>query len=486
MTRCTKFQLRVVVLGPLVLFTLLLVGCGGSSGQGGSPGNPNNPNNAELKGTYVFSVTGALGRLQADGNGNITGGVEDLADPQNSLNHIFSSATGTYTIGSDGRGSITLNSSVGSQTFDLLMLSTQHGLLFPLLGPFAQTEAGTIDLQDPSAFSLASLAANSYAFLLNADTRTSTSAAAGFLSINSSGVIVSGLEDVVPLQTLALSGSIGNVDANGRATATLTTSNGTLHFALYVIDGTHLKFFGIDTGTFASGQAFSRQASFSNSSVSGNLILVMPFQLGAILNTDGAGNITGGTVDNLQFQLASGKAPALTTVTVTGSYSVASNGRGTISFADAANNFPVAFVMYPCTAGLLMLQTSTHNALGSLNSIAFQQQSASFSNASINGKLGEIEFGSSNGVEPTLFLTLGRLLSDGKGNLSGVQDRQGLGAPAPIFGASVSGNYSLAANGRGTATVGGNNYLIYAVNGSRVLFISPSFEMSSGLWAQQQ
>ena len=480
----------------VVVFIIMLAGCGGSGGTPPAPGPPGTPgdhsNDAQLKGFYAFKLDG-IGSLQADGNGHITAGVKDFYDSNGNYQSI--SISGTYNVGSDGRGSITLNSSAGSETIDLLMLSSQHGLLlrFDQLGELP----GSIDIQNPAAFSLASLAASSYAFFLSTFPSDIGFFTAGFFNINTSGVIT-GLEDLLnPPQTVAVSGNIGSVGANGRATAALTTVNGTFNFVLYVVDSTHLMFIRVATGrnNNAFGDAFSRQASFDNTSVSGHLVFFAPFALAAILNADGAGNISG-TADIFDFIEASSKPVKVTPVNVVATYSVAGNGRGTLFLTDIVNNVNYSFVIYPCTAGLLMMQTATSSPSfpPAATGVAFQQQAASFSNASINGKFGEIETGRTNFIEPVGFASLGRLVSDGKGNLSGIQDSATpeLRGGAPILGASITGTYALDANGHGTATLannsfmGNNNFIIYAVSSSRVLFISTTVNVSTGFWAQQQ
>ena len=87
-------------------------------------------NGAAFKGQYAFLFQGftnqqsgnrlgaaAVGSFTADGNGNITSGVLDLNIPaQPELNLPI---TGTYTLGTNGRGTVTLNSSLGTQVIEI-------------------------------------------------------------------------------------------------------------------------------------------------------------------------------------------------------------------------------------------------------------------------------------------------------------------------------------------------------------------------------
>src|SRR5262249_12213755 len=97
--------------------------CGGgdsSSGGGGGPvGPPAKFSNASLSGKYAFSMTGTeecngsgsffarIGSFTADGNGRITTGLEDGNFCTGVETLDFTG--GTYSIGADGRGSLSLN-----------------------------------------------------------------------------------------------------------------------------------------------------------------------------------------------------------------------------------------------------------------------------------------------------------------------------------------------------------------------------------------
>ena len=88
----TKCAGRLLMALAAIASILLLASCGSSSSSG--PPAPNNQgfNNSNLKGTYVFSISGTdirsgnesffafVGTIAADGNGNITGGTVDIND----------------------------------------------------------------------------------------------------------------------------------------------------------------------------------------------------------------------------------------------------------------------------------------------------------------------------------------------------------------------------------------------------------------------
>ena len=85
--------------------------------------------NASLKGNYVFSLKGidasgfafyAVGTVTSDGNGNITGGEEDLNDVGRDTSRRRRSPEPTA-VGTDGRGTLNLNSSIGSFAYAFAM-----------------------------------------------------------------------------------------------------------------------------------------------------------------------------------------------------------------------------------------------------------------------------------------------------------------------------------------------------------------------------
>ena len=88
---------------------------------------PDSTNNAALKGQYAFQLQGfdnsnwkpfaMVGSFIADGNGNITSGIEDINGPDGYQEEV--AFTGTYNVGSDNRGFVTFTTSLGSTRFAL-------------------------------------------------------------------------------------------------------------------------------------------------------------------------------------------------------------------------------------------------------------------------------------------------------------------------------------------------------------------------------
>src|SRR5512146_2381723 len=115
--------------------------------------------NASLSGSYAFTLSGTntsgffttAGSFNADGNGNITAGVQDV----NAAAGVFPNLpiSGSYSVAADGRGIAILNSSVAIMTLDFVLISSQHGLAARFDNN--ATASGTLDRQDATAFTAA-------------------------------------------------------------------------------------------------------------------------------------------------------------------------------------------------------------------------------------------------------------------------------------------------------------------------------------------
>jgi hypothetical protein len=108
------------------------------------------PTPPQFSGAYAFRFSGrsvlagrdtgvgAVGVMVSDGKGNITG-VEDV----NTGAGMFSSLafTGTYSLGVDGTGAMTLTTSLGTQTFALYLPQNAQYTVAAVSGTFIETDA---------------------------------------------------------------------------------------------------------------------------------------------------------------------------------------------------------------------------------------------------------------------------------------------------------------------------------------------------------
>ena len=458
----------------LLLALVALTGCGSGGSTVLSPPPTGGFSNASLKGSYAFAFSGnnnfgffsIAGSLQADGNGNITGGSEDVSTGSGVFPNL--AITGTYSIGADGRGTATLLSSLNPITIAFVLLSSQRALVvrFDTLA----TASGTMDLQNASVFSTAALQGGLAFNLGGVDNIGNAFGSAGNLVADNAGNFSNGIQDFNDDGTvnadLPLSGSWAVGPANGRGTATLTTSLGTLTFAFYIVDANHLKLVEIDAAAILAGDAFRQQGAFSNASLNAAFPFTLSgisstgaFVAGGIFIADGNGTVTGGVED---VNNASNVVPNLV---LSGSYSVAANGRGTLTLTNPTGTS--TFVIYPTTGGVLVMETDTVIVSGG---IALAQTGSSFSNASVQGNYGLNFSGLNAGFEID---GLAQFNAGGTGQLAGALDFNNGGA---LFqGLALSGTTSVNSNGRGTAVLqssAGTLHLdFYVVNPSRVLFI---------------
>src|SRR5580765_2334301 len=450
-----------------------IAGCGGGNSlsfpppQGGFT-------NASFNGPFAFSYIGSdgagflavAGSFQADGNGHLTSGTQDI----NSGFGIFTNAavTGTYTVRADGRGSATLNSSPGNTTIDFVLVASGHALITRF--DSRATGSGTIDQQTTSAFSNAALA-GSFAFnLAGIDTIGNPLGVAGNFTADATGNITSGVDDSNDnggiITNDPLTGSIP-VAASGRGTATLNTIRGTLHFAYYVVDATHLKIVETDTSLALGGEAFRQTGPFSNASVSGpfafsiagaDLLSGGPFAAGGVLTSNGAGVVSSGTED------LNDAGVVTTNVGFTGNYTMAANGRGTLTLTTTAGTF--TFVIYPSAGGVLALETD----VGFLTTGAALQQTGTFTNASFTGIYGLNFTGATTSGEID---SIAQFTADGSSKVNGIIDLNNTGGIT--FGQPLAGTFNVAANGRTTLALqtplGTQNLAVYLVNGNRALFV---------------
>ena len=450
----------------------VLAGCGGSSDVF-SPTPTGQFSNASLQGSYAFEFSGndfsgfysVAGSFQADGNGTITGGSMDLA----SVSGIFTNApiSGNYSITADGRGTAIFNSGVNPLQVAFVVLSSQRALVVRF-DNFANG-SGSIDRQNAAAFSTSALQGQ-FAFTVSGiDNIGNVFASGGNFQADNAGNLTGGTQDFNDDGTLttnlALSGLWNVGPANGRGSATLTTSAGTMTFAFYVVDANHVKMVETDGSTILGGDGFRQTGAFSNASLNGAFPYTLGgisstgvFVAGGIFNVNGSGSVTGGVED------VNNNGNVVESLSLSGSYSIAANGRGTLVLTNPTGTSN--FVVYPTSGGLLMLETD----LVIVSTGSAFQQSGSFSNSTVQGNYGLNFSGVQLGGEIDL---VSQFNATGSGSLTGTQDVNNSGG---LFqGLALSGSYSVSSNGRGTATLqtsaGTINLVFYAVNGSQALFI---------------
>ena len=432
------------------------------------------PSASTLNGPYAFLFSGqnAQGNLQeagsfkADGKGNLSGGLEDV----NSGAGVFTSVpfTGTYTVGADGRGRLVIRpsaSGLNQETFNLVLVShSSAGLI--RFDSFA-TGAGTLDLQDPSAFSNSALAGN-YILSLDDLTGSAGSVAAlppltglGLLNLSGTGVVSSttsllnendnGTSSVnVPLST----GSYG-VASNGRGTMTLSSNLGVFDFAFYVISKQQARLVSVDATPVWAGSLNAQSGSvFSNVSLQGRQVYSAAGVSTAGQVADAGtfvaanGNATGGIGDeNSNGVLTPGYA-------FTGNYSINSAGRGTMQIVNTTlGTANYALYMLSRTQAVLMRTDFSAVTLGTL----ITQGQVPALASSVNGPYGFTLDGVSSAGSID---KLGQFTADGAGHATGIEDVNSVGTLNPNL--ALTATYTVGSGGRGTmnVTAGGSTRVL--------------------------
>lgn len=254
-----------------------------------------------LKGTYVFQTKGQdvngvfqlAGVVALDGNGNVTKGEQTHSD---ALLSVTDSITGgAYTIGPDGRGTLTLNTAdqnigqLGIENLSLVFLSSSQALIATLDNPNLQgsneTSSGTLELQigKPAP-------KGGYAFVANGvDLSFGPLGMGGVINVDSPKTIsgagsVADEDDIGTVTPSApLSGTVTNPDSFGSVQFNLTTGFArSLQLIGYIVDATHIKLIESDinglgagfasTGGVAIAQGSSTGKFTSNSSFAGGYV----------------------------------------------------------------------------------------------------------------------------------------------------------------------------------------------------------------------
>ena len=486
---------------------LLLASCG----SGSSLPTPNKEGfgDGNLSGTYVISISGTdvngssdvvpfaiVGTIVANGKGGITGGTVDINDPGNTgVNPgVAVNPTGSgYQIGTDGRGTGTLNVTIGSTTvsfgIDFVLTSAGHGLITRFDG--VGTGSGTIDPQT----SPIPIPTGSFAFSLSGvDPSGDPLGTVGAFTIGSSSI--SGTEDFNDDATsgpgytdLTLGGHlVGSTSGPGTAqfnTAVANSNLASLNLDVWVIDSTHLKFIETDTsGPFLSGDAYTQVTSFG----AGQLVFALggidgsgnPVAAGGYATTDTNGDLTNGLEDYNDGATAGLGKPFFTTAAACSS----STGRCQLTLSGFSNGTQdvTGFVVYPSSGGGQALEI---DSLGLLQGASYSQSATSFTPSGgyglnlsgVNNLISEGEYFEVDDIAQFDAGAPGTSLS-GTANMNGTLDENAIGGPQPT--STLKGVYvpDSSADGRGSILATNNNTLLggftlqyYVVNSSTVVFI---------------
>jgi hypothetical protein len=458
-------------------------------------------NDAELNGNYAFtfsgikgngsvsSVFGAVGRFTADGAGNLTNGELDTNGVSGGV--AAQSFTGTYAIGADNRGVMTLNIGGGSAKLAFAMLANGNAqfIEFDASGGAGTIGSGTMEKVDTTAYSTSRITGD-YAFgAAGFDNTNNRAAIEGRFTSNGTGTLTNAAGDVNAYGTdfsmtfTAANYTVSNT-ATGRGTMNLTFTFGgaadSLNFVFYVVNSGKLFVMVTDPVTTATpllnGVVVQQRipaGGFTNASLNGNMVIYLTglSACGGATGTvpkAGAGLFTANGSGAFSLTYDENYCRAHNSLDATpGTYSVASNGRTSITIGG------FSLVAYLMNLNQIFLFVSDPNVLFGLGE---PQAAGSLTNSALKGPYAGF---ATNPAAFGVVVFSGEFTADGAtptGDMTGTED---IGDPSgPVSGAAFRATYSVfpsATNGRETMTVTsgtGGDAMIYMISPSKFVAVS--------------
>jgi len=338
-------------------------------------------------GQYAFSMSGTepcgrtgsffgrIGTFTADGNGKITGGVEDVNVCTGTSTLVLTNSS--YSIQADGRGTLSLANSTGTTNYSITLSTISQGSIVQT--DSTVTAGGAFQKQDTAAFSI-TMIASGYVFDFSgvgfdASNNLVQQSIIGRLDADGGGGILNGLFDsntagVLSGQLAFPNGAFYQLDAafpqSGRGTANIAGKN----LTFYIVDSTRLKFLSsnLDFPEALVGDAIAQlSTSFDITSLNGPFAFLLgggstagPTSTAGRFTTDGAGNLTAIVIDENNN---GGLTPLPSSGgTVTGSYTVDANhfGGGTASWTDSKSG-TFSFIFYLASPTKAVFQETDNN-----------------------------------------------------------------------------------------------------------------------------
>src|SRR6195256_305182 len=322
-------------------------------------------NNAELNGNYaltfngfignpsVSSVFAAVGRFTADGAGNLASG-ELVTNGLGAGASSPQSFTGTYSIGADNRGVMTLNFAGSSAKLAFAMTTNGNAQLieFDASGGSGTIGSGTMEKADTAAYSTARITGDYAIGAAGFDNVNNRAAIEGRFTSNGTGTLTNPVGDLngygtdYPMTFTAANYAVSNA-ATGQGTMhlafTFGGTPGSLNFVFYVVNSGKLFIMESDAVTTATpllnGVVVQQQTpagGFSNFSLNGNMVISLtgssvcgsgpgvPKAVAGLLTSNGNGALS------LTYDENYCRAPNSVTAAA-GTYGVAGNGRTSIT-----------------------------------------------------------------------------------------------------------------------------------------------------------
>ncbi|MDE3136723.1 MAG: hypothetical protein KGL59_09120, partial [Acidobacteriota bacterium] len=430
----------------------------------------------KLNGSYAFLLNGydsggavaAAGTFTADGAGNITSGTADI----NTASGVTTaqSLTGTYSVGADNGGTLTLTSAPQGTplgTFQFALNSAGDAAQFVESGDSGERGAGTFQKQMLSGLSPASVLGNYVFSASGADAAGGRLGLAGLFRAEGNGKISSGVLDTndagVVAPELPVAGNY-TLSSAGRGTIAVETPDGVLNWAFYVVSPKMV--FLVSTADrlvqpLSSGKAFLQSPSdpsgFSVASLTGTSVIDFA-GAGSKANSSrvAAGLVTFDGSGGLEFRVDQNDAGKVQTLAGSGTYSVTPDGRVKMELPALGESF----ASYLIAQNQALLVGAGHSAsLGALE----PRVPGVFNNASLSG---DYVLGTVSAPTSASSLEWGVVSSIIPGKLDGtvgsVSSARGL---VPL--ASFSDTFAISSDGR--APLGNGGAVVYLVSPSKAI-----------------
>lgn len=450
--------------------------------------------NASLNGNFVFTLTGSVsgspwavvGSFSAS-NGLISNGVEDINGPAGVSQAV--PFNGSYAVDASGIGFATFTSTLGSINLDFT-LNTQ-GQAYIMRTDAGSPASGNLYPQQATALTLTSLNAP-YVFSFNGvDTSGKSLSTIGTFTTNGSGMLTNAEEDLndagsTAHQTFSGSYSIGS---GARGTASFTDSAGTRSYTFYIVSPTQLQFIETDSQGNLGGPVFEQQGISSSTPLADSYAFFVSGANGTAAygvaggfttNTTTYGNIDAGTSDINQA------GSVATNATLTGSFTYAALGRGTITLTGTSGTDDYVYYLITPSQAFILTSDAGLNASGMLYS-----QSTIFSVADLNSFFTWYS-ATPQGFSPSAY-SVGTLTLNGAGALAGFENNNIGGTPSGQI--LINGTYTVTAatsttatRGVMTLTTGGGastNFAFYPISTSSVIILNESSSPATGLLTTQ-
>jgi hypothetical protein len=447
-----------------------------------------------LNGRYAFTLQGAdtrgdqffTGSFTADGNGNISGAVDANTGSGLVLNEPVS---GTYTMFSDGRGTIQVNPDpsgffiLGIRLRFILSASGASGKMMEFDG------LGTLKGSFKQQAGASALDLGRYVFLLGGPNATSGPVGqVGVFETDGLTGITGGLLDADDAGTITQApltadpNAYTDPDANGRGTLKITTAAGTANYVYYAIDADHLNLIQVDASPSTALGGVAELQSGVNSDdtdLTGHYALLMdhPSIQGATRASDrgefnkigqfvadGLGNVTSGKQDE------DNGTQNPVTVQAGSHYNISgTDARGTITvnLSDGTAETSVFYMVSPSKLFILQTLNGANPYSTPPVGVAEITDAGGFSNNTLSGSYALTASELTEDYSEILM----QLVFDGAGNASGIADSSvdGVVSSTPVtflYTTSINPNTGRGLIGSQDANHS-FNYVLYLISPSK-------------------